>query len=188
LETVLMGLLALVTESGSVPLLRLLHLDVFGVPFSLVYMSVVGTLASFLCLFPTPLMSKGMILPSRSTSLFLMSVFSDTSLVTCSRKNENAKLHELVLMYAPWIDHVAHDADSDADALRYVTMVVFPKTRAACYVFSISDEEHTTRSGLGLYVPSPIAMFSFSSVTSNTNRRPSSVASVESTGSMISLL
>lgn len=86
---------------------------------------------------------------------------------------ENAKLHTLVTKYAPWVDHVAHDADSDADALRYVTMTAFPNTVMACYVFSISYADYASRTGLNQYIPSPIATFSFSNFVPSVNRRPS---------------
>lgn len=77
---------------------------------------------------------------------------------TVKSMNENAKLHTLVNKYVPWFDHVPHDADSDAEALRFVTMVVFPNTKMACYAFSISCTDFMTRTGLNMYVPSPIAV------------------------------
>jgi hypothetical protein len=91
--------------------------------------------------------------------------------------NESRQLWKLVIKYGPWIDHTPYDADSNADALRYVTMMAFPNTRAACYVFSISYADYTARTGLNLCIPSPMATFSHSSINPNTIRRPSSTIS-----------
>ncbi|KAK5215537.1 hypothetical protein LTR96_011095 [Exophiala xenobiotica] len=71
------------------------------------------------------------------------------------RMRENAKLIVLVNRYAPWINHIPYDADSNADALRYVTMVAFPDTKRFCYAFSLKYSEFKTRVGLNMYIPAP---------------------------------
>jgi len=70
--------------------------------------------------------------------------------------NDCAKLSRLVSKYASWIDHVPHDADSDAEALRFMTMIVFPNTKLACHTFGITCKNFMDRTGLSMYVPSPI--------------------------------
>jgi hypothetical protein len=62
-----------------------------------------------------------------------------------------ANLSTLVAMYAPWIEFVPHDADSDARALRCVVMTEFPNVRMACTTFSISYQEYMRRTGLDMH-------------------------------------
>lgn len=94
--------------------------------------------------------------------------------------NKNAKLKTLANEYASWIEHIPHDANSDADVLRFVTMFAFPKTTTACFSFGIPFEEFASRTGLNLYVPSPIAVFAYSPTHREVIRRPSSSLSENS--------
>lgn len=87
--------------------------------------------------------------------------------------NMNAKLSTLVNTYAPWIDHVPHDADSDAAALRIVTMVAFANTKTVCHAFGISSESFMDRTGLSMYMPSPIVTFRSRAEPTFTARRDS---------------
>ncbi|KAI6986057.1 hypothetical protein KC359_g8911 [Hortaea werneckii] len=118
---------------------------------------------------------------------------SDTLAIfkTMKGMNENAKLANLVNQHAAWINHTPHDASSDADALRFVTMFAFPNTKAACYAFSISCLDFNMRTGLNRYVPSPIATFSYTPTSiydsMPTYRRPSSVTSLGSNGTHSSI-
>lgn len=90
---------------------------------------------------------------------------------------ENAKLSTLVNKYVPWIDHVAHDADSDASVLRMAVMTAFNNAKVACYSFSISYHKFLSRTGLVMYTPSPIATFMYSPTERSAIRRPSSAMS-----------
>lgn len=90
---------------------------------------------------------------------------------------ENAKLGTLVNKYVPWIEHVAHDADSDASVLRMVIMTAFANPKVACYSFSISYYKFISRTGLDMYTPSPIATFMYSPTERSMIRRPSSAMS-----------
>ncbi|KID96250.1 Ribonuclease H-like protein, partial [Metarhizium majus ARSEF 297] len=82
-------------------------------------------------------------------------------------RNLGASLAALRDRYAPWIPHIAHDADSDASVLRYVTVIAFKDTKPRCYPFGISCGEYTNRTGMNMYLPSPVATFpdTFSSPT-----------------------
>lgn len=99
--------------------------------------------------------------------------------------NMNAKLSTLVNTYAPWFHHVPHDADSDAAGLRLVTMVGFPNTRLICYAFGISSESFMDRTGLSMFMPSPIVTFASGFGNAILTRRNSvdDVASSISSGS-----
>ena len=72
--------------------------------------------------------------------------------------SQPAKLTQLADKYASWVDHVAHDADSDANALGFVTMVVFPNARRICATFGIISADFMDRTGLNMHVPSPMTM------------------------------
>ncbi|KAL8655465.1 MAG: hypothetical protein Q9210_000863 [Variospora velana] len=89
--------------------------------------------------------------------------------------NEKASLKTLVNRYAPWFPHEPHDANSDADALRFVTMITFPNTRMACYAFAIPCQDYMNRTGLNMYMPSPIVTFKnrmmYASASANTQSR-----------------
>ena len=71
-------------------------------------------------------------------------------------KDMPASLSALRDMYAPWITHTPHDADSDAEVLRYLTMYVFPDVKRFCHIFSIDCEEYSNRTGMNMYLPSPV--------------------------------
>ena len=82
-----------------------------------------------------------------------------------------AKLQHLVNTYAAWLDHVPHDANSDADALRTVTSMAFPNTVAYCHAFGIDCKDFMARSGLNMYVASTVFRFSYVVDVQNTDRR-----------------
>ncbi|KAF2744341.1 hypothetical protein M011DRAFT_479926 [Sporormia fimetaria CBS 119925] len=65
--------------------------------------------------------------------------------------NTRANLSTLVAMYAPWVEFIPHDADSEARALRCVVMTEFPNVRLASMVFSISHQEYMKRTGLDMH-------------------------------------
>lgn len=73
--------------------------------------------------------------------------------------DRNTKLSRLASEYAAWISRVPHDAGSDAKVLRFVTMSAFDNIKVACYVFSISWADYTARTGLDMFVPSPMVSF-----------------------------
>jgi hypothetical protein len=60
---------------------------------------------------------------------------------TMKGRHPGASLSALWNKYAPWIEHVAHDADSDASVLRYVTMIALEDTKPSCCPFGISCRE-----------------------------------------------
>ena len=84
---------------------------------------------------------------------------------TIMSKTENAKLNTLVNKYVPWFDHVQHDADSDAEALKFVVKTAFPNLMPTCYAFAITCDDFMHRTTLSMFTPSPIVMFR--SVSSN---------------------
>ena len=88
-----------------------------------------------------------------------------------------ANLKTLVNTYAAWFDHTPHDADSDSSALRYVTMIAFPNSKLASYAFGISCMDFMGRSGLSLYVPSPMIRFSYRVRDADPERRSSMTTS-----------
>jgi len=65
--------------------------------------------------------------------------------------NGRANLPSLIAKYTPWVTHMAHDADSDTNALRCVVMTVFPETRMACFAFSTSHRNFMSITGLDMY-------------------------------------
>jgi len=89
---------------------------------------------------------------------------------TIKGTNEPATLSTLVTKYAPWVDHTAHDADSDADALRVVSTIAFRDTKTACYAFSIACSEFMARSGLSMYSPTPMTTTTYKTTPSFLSR------------------
>lgn len=87
--------------------------------------------------------------------------FSDTLALfkVIKGMNERANLSTLANKYAGWIQHVPHDADSDARVLRAVVMTVFPEVKYACYTFSISYEDFMARTGLNMHGVRPVYTF-----------------------------
>lgn len=73
--------------------------------------------------------------------------------------NERANLSTLAARYVGWMQHLPHDADSDARVLRAVVMTVFPQTRKACYTFSTSHTDFMERTGLNLHGIRPVYTF-----------------------------
>lgn len=67
-----------------------------------------------------------------------------------------AKLADLRDMYAPWMDHIPHDADSDAAVLKYVVEIAYPETKWYCYPFGISCSNYIERTGMNMFLPSPV--------------------------------
>lgn len=100
------------------------------------------------------MMMKWGVKPPNYTLVDTLAIFK-----TIKGNNEKANLHSLVAKYASWIDHTPHDADSDADALRFVTLIAFPATRIICSAYGISCKSFMDRTGLSMYVPSPIVTF-----------------------------
>jgi len=108
-------------------------------------------------------------------------MLSDTLAIfkTLRGKYENAKLTTLAARFAPWIVHTPHDADSDAEVLRYVTMMAFPNTKMTCLAFSIQCADFMVRIGLNLYMTMPTDVFGV--VDDDRHRRNSTYGSVLST-------
>ena len=73
--------------------------------------------------------------------------------------NQRANLSTLATKHVAWIQHVPHDADSDARVLRAVVLTVFPLVRKACYTFSISYEDFMGRTGLNMHGVRPVFTF-----------------------------
>ena len=89
---------------------------------------------------------------------------------------EPAKLSALVTKYAPWVDHTAHDANSDADALRIVSTIAFGDTKAACFAFSITSAEFMARSGLSMYSPTPTTTTTYTTTNPRTSETTTEMA------------
>ncbi|OAA37010.1 Ribonuclease H-like protein [Metarhizium rileyi] len=66
-------------------------------------------------------------------------------------KETHASLSTLWNRYAPWVEHVARDADSDAFVLSYVTRIAFEDAKLSCYPFGISCGEFTNRTGMNMF-------------------------------------
>ncbi len=127
-------------------------------------------------------MMKWGITPPDYTLVDTLAIFK-----TVKGMSQNAKLKTLVNKYAPWIDHVPHDANSDADALRYVTMIAFPNTKMACHAFGISCGTFMSRTGLNMYMPSPIVTFKHPNTDSFLEpRRRSDTNESETSGTSVS--
>jgi hypothetical protein len=73
--------------------------------------------------------------------------------------NQRANLSTLATKYVPWMQHIPHDADSDARILRGVVMTAFPSVRKACYTFSTSHEDFMERTGLNMHGVRPVYTF-----------------------------
>jgi hypothetical protein len=81
-------------------------------------------------------------------------------------RTKPASLSTLRDTYAPWIDHIAHDADSDAAVLKYVVTLAYPQTKWSCYPFGIQCTDYIDRTGMNMYLPSPIVSLSRYDATS----------------------
>lgn len=66
-------------------------------------------------------------------------------------KNETAKLGVLRDKYVPWVDHVAHDADSDAGVLMALMNVVFEVPTLIYARASVTSRKYMDLVGLNLY-------------------------------------
>lgn len=87
--------------------------------------------------------------------------FSDTLALFKVMKgmNQRANLPTLVTKYAAWLQHLPHDADSDARVLRAVVMSVFPMVKSACYTFSTNHDDFMKRTGLNMHGIRPVYTF-----------------------------
>lgn len=72
---------------------------------------------------------------------------------TIITRSNSAKLADLVVTYAGWVDHVPHDALSDADALMNVTMVGDTNWLSICNALSTSYERYKEITGLSMFKP-----------------------------------
>ncbi len=66
-------------------------------------------------------------------------------------KNESAKLGHLRDKYVPWIEHVAHDADSDAKVLKGVMNMIYKDPCVYYRKFSIDCRKYVELVGLNMY-------------------------------------
>lgn len=66
-------------------------------------------------------------------------------------KNESAKLGYLRDKYVPWVDHVAHDADSDAMVLKEVMNRIYKDPCVYYRKFSIDCRKYVELVGLNMY-------------------------------------
>jgi hypothetical protein len=81
--------------------------------------------------------------------------------------DDNAKLSDLVSRYVPWINHVEHDAFSDAEALKAVVMIGVTRWNVACFAFSVPCDDFIMFVGLnafGVRNPLPFPGMSLDSI------------------------
>lgn len=78
--------------------------------------------------------------------------------------NQRANLSTLATKYVGWMQHIPHDADSDARVLRAVVMTEFPLVKRACYAFSTSYEDFMERTGLNMHGIRPVYTFKDSDI------------------------
>lgn len=108
--------------------------------------------------------------------------FSDTLALfkVIKGANERANLSTLAVHYAGWVQHMPHDADSDARILRIVVMSEFVLARKACHVFSSSFTTFMERTGLNMHGIRPV----YTSKDNDIYTDPDLDSTVDSEGSL----